>query len=216
VDGGTPVPATAQRGIRGMPRWSPDGRRLVFTVGGQGFAIVDAEGGPERPILPGRDSPYEVQWLANDSLVMTGGNTVAILDTLGRTQRSIALPDSLGGIFRPLLDQHTGRLAYWSERSTALIVTDLRTGMSRRWGQATRAVVTPAGWTADGSLLVLSPSGISRLMGPGAPLIPVAPLEAGCSRVSVDRAGRVAVCGGATRKADVWLADRAGKSGWSE
>jgi len=216
VDGGTPVPATAQRGIRGMPRWSPDGRRLVFTVGGQGFAIVDADGGPERPILPGRDSPYEVHWLADDSLVLIGGNTLAILDTLGRTQRSITLPDSLGGIFRPLLDPHTRQLAYWSERGTAVIVTDLRAGTSRSWGQANGGVVSPAGWIADGSLLVSSPSAISRLAGPGAPLVPVAPLEPGCSRVSVDRAGRVAVCGGATRKADVWLADQAGKSGWSE
>ena len=51
VDGGTPVAITPEKGFARMPRWSPDGQRLVFSSE-RGIELIPAFGGVSRVLVP--------------------------------------------------------------------------------------------------------------------------------------------------------------------
>jgi Tol biopolymer transport system component len=62
VDGGAPVDITPQSGFARVPRYSPDGRRLLFRSG-RGLEVIPALGGAPRLLVPARVSDWvEAAW----------------------------------------------------------------------------------------------------------------------------------------------------------
>ncbi len=134
------------------------------------------------------------------------------------------------------------RSAYWSDIADSVIVVDLATGRFSRV-TASHAPVQPVGWGSDGSLYVTgvvnaaagaapafdSARGavarrelvLERIAPDGASLTRVVTFPSGCSLaaeglggVTIGGGGAVVACTARRYTPDVWLADRAGKSGW--
>jgi Tol biopolymer transport system component len=58
VDGGAPVAITPERGgFARVPRWSPEGRRLLF-LSERGLEVIPALGGPSKLILPVKEGSF--------------------------------------------------------------------------------------------------------------------------------------------------------------
>ena len=97
VEGGSPVAITPEhRGFARMPRWSPDGGRLLFSSG-RGLEVMPALGGVSRILV----SAPEEGWVDGDwspdgrSIVHASGDSVLVRAVDGGTSRGLArLPEA--------------------------------------------------------------------------------------------------------------------------
>ena len=234
VSGAPPRPLTAQQGIRDYPFWSADGRHLAADAltpdaSPIGTMLIDADGGRERLIQKGFDQGSVSGWMGNDAVVLSDPRALVIMDTTGRVRRRIVWPDSLGPASMTYVDADSARATYWSPTAGAVILVDLRNGKLSRLVNTT-SQIQPVGWGKDGSLFVTArvaertagPSAtearsdmvLERLPPGGKAFMRVAVLPAHSGAVSVNAAGTLATCTARRFVPDVWLADRAGQSGW--
>jgi serine/threonine-protein kinase len=92
VDGGTPVAITPEnRGFARMPRWSPDGQRLVFSSG-RGLEVMPALGGVARLLvaLPA-NGWVDGAWSPDgQSIVYPSGDSVIVRPVDGGPSRGVA------------------------------------------------------------------------------------------------------------------------------
>jgi eukaryotic-like serine/threonine-protein kinase len=92
VDGGTPVAITPEnRGFARMPRWSPDGQRLVFSSG-RGLEVMPALGGVARLLvaLPA-NGWVDGAWSPDGrSIVYASGDSVIVRPVDGGPSRGVA------------------------------------------------------------------------------------------------------------------------------
>jgi serine/threonine-protein kinase len=97
VDGGTPVALTrADGGFARAPRWSPDGRRLLF-LSERGLEVMPALGGPSKLILPVERGEWaDGTWSPDgDSIALAVGDSVYVRPLEGGTVRGVArLPEA--------------------------------------------------------------------------------------------------------------------------
>jgi len=236
--GAPPRPLSEQHGIRDYPFWSPDGQHIAFDALTPeatpiGTMFTDVEGGRERVIQRGFGLGSVIGWTGNDAVVLAHERALVAVDTTGRIRRRILLPPSLAPGTMPYTDAALQRAAYWSPTAGAVIVVDLASGKLSRL-VTTRAPVQPVGWGRDGSLFVTGKAADQRALPPGtAPrrdlvlerlppggtaFVRVATLPNGCwtdaGAVTVGAGGTLAACTVRRFVPDVWLADRAGRSGW--
>ena len=242
LDGGARRMVTALHGLRDYPYWSADGRHLAYSAYTDGTlaeqVFTDAEGGRERRLVAGRASGQTVGWMGSDAVVLHQGNAIVVVDTLGREQRRVPVPDSLapGSVIR--VDAARGRAAFWSRVSGAVVVVDLNTGRVAPVLHV-RSTAWVAGWASDGSVLLATTSStqgtsaaipttpapparrelVLQRLAPGATtLTRVAELPGGCwveiGALVVGGGGRIAACTVRRYSPDVWLADQGGRSGW--
>jgi Tol biopolymer transport system component len=229
TDGGTPQAVTSYKGAGGdWPRWSPDGRHLAYrSYRPPGVALTDVAGGRPRMVVSDLALAGGLHdWVADDAVVVYRGGALEVLDTLGRRRGVLPIPDSLGDLVPPLVaDQRTEQVAYWSPVAHSLVLADLRAGRLRRLLRSPQWL-EPLGWGDDGSLFAAIASGdpligtgglirrIVRIPRAGGQPSTVLSVTVTCSNAVVGAGGRLAVCAGTEVRPDVWLADRAGKSGW--
>jgi eukaryotic-like serine/threonine-protein kinase len=92
VDGGTPVAITPEsHGFARMPRWSPDGQRLVFSSE-RGIELIPAFGGVARLLVPLLGGAWlDAAWSPDGrSIVYGSGDSVLIRTIDGGTDRGLA------------------------------------------------------------------------------------------------------------------------------
>jgi eukaryotic-like serine/threonine-protein kinase len=93
VEAGTPVAITPENaGFARMPRWSPDGQRLVFSSA-RGIEVIPAFGGVPRLLVafPRGAAWIDADWLPDgQSIVYSSGDSVFTQLLNGRTGRSLA------------------------------------------------------------------------------------------------------------------------------
>lgn len=141
------------------------------------------------------------------------------------------MPDSLELGIRVNVDATKGRVAWWSDPASAVVVADLANGRVAPIHKSAD-VVLPVGWGSDGSLFAVTARGgaanrevVLVKIPPGSPtLVPVTNLPAeGCwlsahsyrgAGIAIGGGGRVVACTVRVYRPDVWLADAGGKSGW--
>ena len=205
--------------------------------------FTDAEGGRERRLAAGRASGRTKGWVGNDAVVIQQGNTFIVMDTLGRERRRVTVPDSLAPGTTIRVDAARGHAAFWSGASGsgasgAVVVADLNTGRVTPVLKV-RTTMWVAGWGSDGSLFLATTASaqvtsaatpttsalparrelVLQRLAPGATtLTRVAELPSGCEiergGLVVGGGGTIAACTVRRFSPDVWLADRAGRSGW--
>ena len=90
VDGGTPAAITPDKGFARMPRWSPDGQRLVFSSE-RGIELIPAFGGVSRVLVPlPADSWLDAAWsLDGQSIVYPLGDSVFTRPVSGGASRGL-------------------------------------------------------------------------------------------------------------------------------
>ena len=222
----TPQAITATRGVRQFPRWSPDGRRLAYlayTPVSAALVMIDASGGAERRIAPNFPA---FTWLADDALAVLSSDTVRIVDTLGHTRSELAIPPEFRSTgFLVAKDPTSSRLAYASGPAGGIVIVDLDR-KTFTLAIPRQPSLGPVAWSQDG--LAIFASGfiaaanadgqraprIYRFPLSGGPPTVVATLPPFCTNVVADTDARHIVCEIRRSAPDVWLADRAGRSGW--
>ncbi len=97
VEGGSPVAITSEhRGFARMPRWSPDGERLLFSSG-RGLEMMPALGGASRVLVSmPADGWVDGGWSPDGrSIVYASGDSVLVRAIDGGTSRGLArLPEA--------------------------------------------------------------------------------------------------------------------------
>ncbi|MGD0922798.1 MAG: protein kinase [Terriglobia bacterium] len=160
ADGSGRVRLTSPPMSPSMPRWSPDGKRIVFYARTPGrpnkIYIVSAEGGAPQQLMPGERNEHDPGWSPDgNSLVFgrmpwfetgaAGAVAVHLLDL--RTHQVSTLPGSEGywsprwspdGRYIAALEGGTG---------TGLVLFDFTTN---KWVELLKAVVGYPNWSRDG------------------------------------------------------------------
>ncbi|HEY3934381.1 MAG TPA: protein kinase [Gemmatimonadales bacterium] len=223
-----PQSLTATRGLHEYPEWSPDGKHVGYiswTATLPWLVTINASGGVERRIVP--DNP-KFTWISDSTIAVLSNETVRIVDTAGHVRSEFALPAPFRPadvIARPIKDPSSSRIAYPSDVANGIVIVDIE---KKTFTQATRSqsALVPVAWSADGLALFAwgtdpAPGAdgqrarrLFRFPLSGGPPSVVVTLPPYCEGVVADTDARHVVCEMHHFAPDVWLADKAGRSGW--
>jgi Tol biopolymer transport system component len=223
VDGGTPVAITPEGSADRLPRFSPDGKRLVFRSR-RGLELIPALGGASRLLLPAEPGVWvEAAWSPDGkSLVYTKGDSVFTRPVGGGEAHGIAqLTEAHSCTWSPdarWIACVSGNRTFMTRETFGNIAASSIWIISAVGGPAIRvsddqSLNTSPTWLAsDGSLLYVSnyEGGRDiyqvRLKRDGRPARPASRVTTGLSaaQVNVSADGRRLVYAAFTENANVW------------
>ena len=226
---GAARPLTTTRGGYQYAKWSPDGNRVAlsrYAGTTKGIIIVNVAGGEERMLVP--SVTYNTfAWIAPNAIVMSSMPWLVTIDTLGRHVDSMAVPDSLAPRLNEELASNlvTRRVAWRSQRADGIVIADMA-AKTLKVLMRHAGVVTPLALFADGSIIASTPgdssaksadgrrNAVRRIAADGATMTYIIDVPDYCNGLEVSASGKWAVCSIRLTRPDVWLADKAGRSGW--
>lgn len=142
-----------------MPRWSPDGKAILFfeADANKRFKVYEVlrEGGSPRQLMPDNPAPYQADpnWSPDGSkIVFAGGSadlssSIQILDLA--THQISTLPGS-HGMYSPRWSSDGRYIPALSPDATRLVVFDFQT---QQWTELARGTMGWLEWSKDGQYL---------------------------------------------------------------
>ncbi len=141
----------------GLPRWSPDGRRIVFSGRNPGgrlqIYMVSSEGGNPEPVLPEDNDQLDPTWSPDGNSLAFGryavqaqsskANLIFILDL--KTRKVSPVPDS-GLVFSPRWSPDGRFIVVMGGDSQKLKLFDLAT---RKWSDLVEMPCAYPNWSRD-------------------------------------------------------------------
>jgi eukaryotic-like serine/threonine-protein kinase len=154
-----------------LPRWSPDGKRIVFygwdlegkllvdnrvTISAQPYKVytISRDGGVPEQLIPNDPDPQsDPNWSPDGSKLVFAGRVdteSSVIRVLDLTSHEISnLPESQG-FYSPRWSPDGGYIAAMSAKTDGIFLFDLRT---RRWSDLTQLTAGFPNWSADGRYL---------------------------------------------------------------
>jgi serine/threonine protein kinase len=170
IDGSERLQLTYPPDYALLPRWSPDGKKIVFYKLLQDklpkIFEVSSVGGTPRQLLPDdARSQQDPNWSPDGSRIVFGGaageptSAIRILD-LNSSQVSTVTGSE--GLYSPRWSPDSRYLAALTSDSRALLLFDFET---RKWSQLAAGTIGWLNWSHDGKdLYVLDGSGVGRVL----------------------------------------------------
>ncbi len=158
VDGSERLQLTYPPSYAILPRWSPDGKNIVFTEMDTGVSAriyeVSANGTSRRQLMPDDSSQqWDPNWSPDGTRIVFGGGAndpTATIRVLDLTTRQIStLPDSKG-LFAPRWSPDGRYILAISADSTRLLLFDFQT---RKWTEIAKGFLGWPNFTKDGQHL---------------------------------------------------------------
>ncbi len=154
-DGSEKVQLSAAPLFAALPRWSPDGKQIVFynySVGKPGkIYSVSADGGDPQQLLPQDPEPkQDPDWSPAGDKIIFGSvpadrnSALRVLDL--KTHRVSALPGSRG-LFSPRWSPDGRYIVALPEDSLSLMLFDFQT---QKWSQLAKGTAAFPNWSKDG------------------------------------------------------------------
>ena len=169
-----------------LPRWSLDGKQIVFYDLPQNFATriytISSAGGAVQPLMPNRGSAQA------DPTWSPDGNSLAFGETDGADSRAIRILDMKTGQVTPLPDSQGLFSPRWSPDarylvalhtdSTGLVLFDFKT---QKWSMLVKGLLGYPSWSHDGRfvyfLRLFTNAGVERVSVPDGKVEQVADLS---------------------------------------
>ena len=160
IDGSQPLQLTSTSMHVTLPRWSPDGKQIVFmgrTINTNYRAyLISANAGEPRELIPGAEIVFDPSWspdgrsivLSLNEADLPGGSGISILDLASK--KLSQLPGSQD-LFSPRWSPDGKHLAAITKDSQKLMLFELST---QKWTElATLPVIGYPSWSRDGQYL---------------------------------------------------------------
>ncbi len=161
ADGADAQPITVPGLKAFFPRWSPDGRAILFAgvdqAGSQKVYTIGIDGGVARPVLPGVSDLHDPDWSPD------GSQIVVARELIGRPWRTLVAltPTATRDRFTDIPGSENLIFPRWSPSGRFLAATSvdfreirLYDFVRRSWRVVARgAAVTQAAWSSDGDRL---------------------------------------------------------------
>ena len=155
LDGSEKLQLSSPPLLAGLPRWSPDGKRIAFFDGTPGkqekIYLVSADGGSPQQLLPGDSEPQQnPDWSPDGEKIVFGGvpaddhATIRVLDL--NTRQVSTLPGSRG-VFAPFWSPDGRYIVAMPSDSLSLVLFDFQT---QQWSQLAKVRSAFMNWSRDG------------------------------------------------------------------
>jgi serine/threonine protein kinase/Tol biopolymer transport system component len=157
VDGSERLQLTTDANPIFLPRWSPDGKKIVFFElfpdGHSTIYEVSPEGGSPRPLAI--DDPHQVDptWSSDGSKIMFGGSNgdpASTIRTFDLTIHKIQTLPGSTGLYSPRWSPDGRYVAAFSADSTRLSLFDFKT---QKWSEITKGTFGWECWSNTGEYL---------------------------------------------------------------
>jgi eukaryotic-like serine/threonine-protein kinase len=169
ADGSDPLQLTYSSDYAFLPRWSPDGKEILFWQAPVGkpsrIYEVSADGGSPRQLLPDDpDMQEDPNWSPDGSKVVFAGqsnnpaSTVRILDL--KSGKVTTLPGSQG-MFSPRWSPDGRYIPALSRDSKTLSMFDLQT---QKWSQIATGTIGWLNWSKDGKSLIVADTSVGDVI----------------------------------------------------
>jgi serine/threonine protein kinase/Tol biopolymer transport system component len=154
-DGSNKIQLSTAPLVAGWPRWSPDGKQIVFynyLVGKPGsIYLVSADGGSPQKLLPEDPEPkQDPDWSPDGVRIVFGGvqadnnSTIRVLDL--NTKQVSTLPGSRG-LYSPRWSPDGRYIVAMPADSLSLVLFDFQT---QKWSQFAKVRAAFPTWSSDG------------------------------------------------------------------